>query len=132
MTRMLELTALVQPETFDAIKALSERSKLSMSHHVRAAIVALVQRVERDFADLRGIDDMKTFALAAQQRMWSAPLFALKRNKVESLAAFMKLPTPITCSSCAARWDGASRTRSGSTMKARSRAGVGGDDRGRD
>lgn len=58
--------------------------------NLRPAIAALVQRVEADYAELRSIDDMKTFALAAQQRVWSSPLFALKRGKAESVSTFMR------------------------------------------
>ena len=56
---------------------------------LRPAVAKLIETVESDYAELRGIDDMKTFALAAQKRAWSAPLFALKRGKTESATKFV-------------------------------------------
>jgi len=61
---------------------------------LRPAVAQVVAVVESDFAELKGIDDMKTYALAAQKKLWSAPLFALKRGKSESVAAFLADANP--------------------------------------
>jgi len=53
---------------------------------VREVLVELTAATERDFAELRGIDDMKEFAFAAQKRAWPAALFQLKREKAVSVA----------------------------------------------
>lgn len=55
---------------------------------MRGALAGVVLRAEGEFERLKGIDDMKTFALAAQKTNWSAPLFAMKRGKSESVGAF--------------------------------------------
>lgn len=61
---------------------------------VREALANAFSATERDYAELRGIDDMKTFALAAQKKPWPAALFSLKRGKAESLGAFVKGTSP--------------------------------------
>lgn len=61
---------------------------------LRPAIARVISAVETDLTELHGIDDMKTFALAAQKRLWSAPLFAVKRGKAESVAAFVADANP--------------------------------------
>lgn len=61
---------------------------------VREALANAFSATEHDYAELRGIDDMKTFALAAKTKPWSAALFALKRGKTESLAAYVREATP--------------------------------------
>ena len=45
MPRKLELTALVDPDQFDAVKRLSERTRLPMSHHVREALTAYLAQL---------------------------------------------------------------------------------------
>jgi hypothetical protein len=57
---------------------------------VKVALADVVQQTESDWAELRGIDDMKTFALAAQKRVWPAALFLLKRGKAQSVSAAVK------------------------------------------
>lgn len=61
---------------------------------VKLALAALEAETEADWAELRGIDDMKTFALAAQKKRWSAALFALKRNRVADIGEFTKQASP--------------------------------------
>lgn len=55
---------------------------------MRTALETVVGRAEEELAKLNGVDDMKTFALAATKTAWSAPLFAVKRRKAESVLAF--------------------------------------------
>jgi hypothetical protein len=61
---------------------------------VRAALASVIVKVEADFAELRSIDDMKTYALAAQKRAWPAALFSLKRGKAADLAEVVRNSTP--------------------------------------
>lgn len=61
---------------------------------VRLALSRALSVTERDFAELRSIDDMKTFALAAQQRAWPAALFSLKRGKAADLSEVVRNCTP--------------------------------------
>jgi len=63
---------------------------------LRIPIAQLVVQVERDYAELRNIEDIKTFALAAQQRFWSSPLFAMKRGKATDVASFVGAANPDT------------------------------------
>lgn len=48
----------------------------------------VLQRTQQDFNELKEIDVMKDFALAAQQKLWPAALFALKRGKTSDLLLF--------------------------------------------
>lgn len=61
---------------------------------VQGGLADVMAATERDYAELRGIDDMKTYALAAQSRAWPAALFAMKRGKTESLDAFVAKANP--------------------------------------
>ena len=54
-------------------------------------IVAQVMRqTQRDFDELSNVSDMKEFALLAQQKIWPAALFALKRGKATDLISFVQ------------------------------------------
>ena len=57
---------------------------------LRAPIGRLIARVESDFEELRSIDDMKTYAFAANARLFPGALFALKRGKTDSAQAFVR------------------------------------------
>jgi hypothetical protein len=52
----------------------------------------LIQKVllttQSDWEELKGIEDMKEFALEAQKKLWPAALFALKRGKTKDLREF--------------------------------------------
>jgi hypothetical protein len=61
---------------------------------VASALARLKQETERDFAEIRGTDDMKSFAFQAQTKLWSAALFALKRGKAADLDDFIKRSSP--------------------------------------
>lgn len=60
----------------------------------RAGLEDAIYQTRHDFLELAGIDDMKAYALAAQQRAWPAALFALKRGKTESVEAFAAQISP--------------------------------------
>lgn len=57
---------------------------------LKPIIQQVFQQTEQDYLELKSIDDMKTFALEAQKRIWPAALFALKRNKTPDLQTFIK------------------------------------------
>lgn len=61
---------------------------------VKLALADLEQETEADWDELRGIENMKEFALAAQKKRWSAALFALKRSRVGSIVEFTKQASP--------------------------------------
>jgi len=48
----------------------------------------VLKQTERDYAELKDIEDMKTFAFSAKEKLWPAALFALKRNKTPDLKTF--------------------------------------------
>lgn len=72
-----DLLGIVPPHVRERIESL------------RPAIASLVAKAESDYAELRGIDDMKAFAAEAKTRMWPAILFALKRGKAVDASEFM-------------------------------------------
>ena len=45
----------------------------------------VLTQTQKDFEDLECIQDMKVFAQAADQKLWPAALFALKRRKTPNL-----------------------------------------------
>lgn len=56
---------------------------------VKDLVRQLFTQTEKDYEELKNIDDMKSFALEATKRIWSAPLFAIKRNKASSIKDFI-------------------------------------------
>jgi hypothetical protein len=50
----------------------------------------LLAQTEADYQELKHIENAKEFALAAQQKIWPAALFALKRKKTPDLDTFVK------------------------------------------
>ncbi len=60
----------------------------------RAALGDLFTQAERDWEELRGIDDIKAFAEQAKITRWPAVLFALKRGKTASVVEFAKGTQP--------------------------------------
>lgn len=55
---------------------------------LRPVVAQVLNETERDYNELKAIDDMKSFALATQGRLWPACLFALKRGKTQSVSDF--------------------------------------------
>ncbi len=55
---------------------------------LKPLVAEVLRRTQQDYDELKNIQDMKTFALAAKERMWSAALFALKREKTSDLKTF--------------------------------------------
>jgi len=55
---------------------------------LKPLVAEVFRRTEKDYAELKGINDMKTYALAVKDRLWPAALFALKRNKTPDLRTF--------------------------------------------
>jgi len=45
----------------------------------------VLKQTEQDYAELKDIEDIKTYALAAKEKLWPAALFALKRGKTSDL-----------------------------------------------
>lgn len=68
---------------------------------VRSAMAIIISETEKDYAEIKHIDDMKTFAFAANVKRWPSALFALKRAKVNSLEEFVKKVNPDTILSLA-------------------------------
>lgn len=52
-------------------------------------IVKIIAQTEADYLELKDIQDMKEYALAAQKKLWAAPLFAIKRGKSASVRDFI-------------------------------------------
>lgn len=55
---------------------------------LKPAIQKVLQQTQQDYDELKGIEDMKAYALEAQKRLWPGALFALKRGKVTDLHTF--------------------------------------------
>jgi len=55
---------------------------------LKSAVQEVLARTQKDFDELKDIDDMKTYALEAQKRLWPGALFALKRGKTPDLKTF--------------------------------------------
>lgn len=55
---------------------------------LKPAIQQVLAQTQKDYDELKGIEDMKTYALEAQKRLWPAALFALKRKKTPDLQTF--------------------------------------------
>ena len=68
---------------------------------LKSAIDKVILQTQRDYDELRHIEDIKEFALAAQNKLWKGALFALKRGKTPDLKTFalgnkpgvVKIPT---------------------------------------
>lgn len=80
--------------TVDDIVHLLPPLALERVDRVKRALAELERETEIDYAELREIDDMKTFARAAEQKRWPAALFALKRSRVASIGEFTKQARP--------------------------------------
>lgn len=80
----------------DDISAVVPQLVRDRIESLRGPIGQIVARVEADYAELRDIDDMKTFALAAKERLFPGALFALKRGKTESVERFVRDANPDT------------------------------------
>lgn len=71
---------------------------------LKPVIGEVLKKTQEDYEKLRYIDNMKEFALKAQQCLWPAALFALKRGKASDLKTFAlgnkenqsKIPTTAT------------------------------------
>ncbi len=79
--------------TTDDITHLLPRLAAERVAIVKGALTEAIRVTEADYAELAGIDDMKTFALAAQKKLWPAALFSLKRGKVSDLDDFIRNAT---------------------------------------
>ena len=55
---------------------------------LKPLVAEILKQTETDYMELRNIEDMKTYALAAQKKMWPACLFALKRGKTPNVLMF--------------------------------------------
>jgi hypothetical protein len=55
---------------------------------LKPVVQKVISTTQKDWEELRGIDDMKTYALAAKEKLWPAALFALKRGKTTDLKTF--------------------------------------------
>lgn len=64
-------------------EAIADRIK-----RLKPLISEVLKRTQADYDELKHIDDMKTFALQAKDRLWPGALFALKRNKTPDLMTF--------------------------------------------
>lgn len=71
---------------------------------LKPAIQEVLSRTQKDWEEIRDIDDMKHFAQEAVLRLWPPALFALKRGKTQDLRTFAlgnktevaKIPTSAT------------------------------------
>lgn len=57
---------------------------------LKPIVAQVLRQAQQDFDDLSHIEDMKEFALAAQQKAWPAVLFSLKRGRTSSVLQFAK------------------------------------------
>lgn len=55
---------------------------------LKPAIAKVIEITNKDYDELKHIENMKEFALEAQKRLWPAALFALKRGKTPDLRTF--------------------------------------------
>lgn len=55
---------------------------------LKPAISEVFKQTQKDFDEIKHIEDMKEFALAAQNKLWQGALFALKRGKTKDLKTF--------------------------------------------
>lgn len=53
-------------------------------------IAKVFKQTERDYNEIKHIDNMKEFAFESNKKLWPAALFALKRNKTPDLISFAK------------------------------------------
>lgn len=61
---------------------------------LKPVVAKVLQQTNQDYEELKNIEPMKDFALAAQQRLWPAALFALKRAKTSDLLLFAQGNNP--------------------------------------
>lgn len=61
---------------------------LDRINSLKIALKKVFEITENDFNDIKNIDDMKSFAMQAELKLWPAALYALKRNKVSDLKDF--------------------------------------------
>lgn len=52
-------------------------------------LAKLVETIQKEYDSIKHIDDMKEFARLALKSTWDSPLFALKRNKVNSIGDYL-------------------------------------------
>lgn len=55
---------------------------------LKPVISEVISRTQKDYEEIKHIDDIKEFALEATKRLWPAALFALKRNKTPDIKTF--------------------------------------------
>jgi len=84
------LIKLIILDKLDDIKDILIGSVKDKAVEYQYRVRELLSGIRYDWNKLKDIDDMKEFALAAQKTKFSAPLFALKRNKTESISEFIK------------------------------------------
>lgn len=56
---------------------------------LKPIIKKVIDQTQKDYDELKGIEEMKPYALEAQKRLWPAALFALKRGKTPDLKTFV-------------------------------------------
>lgn len=61
---------------------------------VKDCLAIIIQESEKDYTEIKDIDDMKTYAFAANVKRWPSALFALKRKKTDSVSEFAKKTNP--------------------------------------
>lgn len=55
---------------------------------LKPVVSQVLKQTQNDFDELKDIEDIKEFALAAQQKLWPSALFALKRGKTSDLKTY--------------------------------------------
>lgn len=62
---------------------------LEKTTRIKKKYSELLIKIEKEWNELKDIENIKEFALQAQNKTWPAVLFALKRNKTDSVNSFM-------------------------------------------
>lgn len=70
--------------------------------YLKPIIKEVLLRTQKEYDEIKEIQDMKTFALEAQKKLWPSAMFALKRGKTTDLKTFslgnqknsVKIPSP--------------------------------------
>lgn len=61
---------------------------------VKSCLAIIIAETEKDYSEIKDIDNMKEYAFAANIKLWPSALFALKRKKSNSLAEFIQKANP--------------------------------------
>jgi len=84
------LIRLVLLDKLDDIKDILVGPVKHKSEEFQRRVAKLIKGIRYNWDAMKHIDDMKEFAMEAKKCRFPAPLFAMKRNKTESIPEFIK------------------------------------------